>query len=142
MGLMTRAQILGAQDIGFETVDLSDVPGWGEVRIRDLSAAERDRLEASLVEERKQVGKGGKVQVSRSMRMENVRARFCAACMCDEHGATIFSAADVELLGQKSARALNRIFGRIQERNALTDEDVEGLAEDFLPDPNDVLPSD
>ena len=43
----------------------------------------------------------------------------------------IFSADDVLALGAKSARALDRIFGRVQERNGLSDKDVESLIEDF-----------
>jgi len=124
--LMGRADILGAQDIGYEDIDLSDVPGWGAVRIRDLTAAERDRLEASLVKEvRTQRG------VRREVRLDNVRAAYCAACICDESLQPIFFTDDVLALGQKSARALDRIFGRVQARNGLTDRDVESLIQNF-----------
>lgn len=69
MSLMTREQILGAQDIAFEDIDLSDIPGWGIVRIKDLSAAERDRLEAGMIRQRREPGRNGTVTV----RQEAVR---------------------------------------------------------------------
>lgn len=124
--LMSRADILGATDIGFEDIDLTEIPGWGVVRIKDLTAAERDALEAGLV---KEVKTGGKVR--REVKLDNVRAAFCAASICDEQLQPVFFPDDVLALGAKSARALDRIFGRIQERNGLTDRDVETLIENF-----------
>lgn len=125
--LMSRADILSAPDIGYEDIDLSDVPGWGVVRIKDLTAAERDALEAGLVREVRT--RGGAVR--REVRFENVRASFCAACICDEALQPVFFRDDVLALGAKSARALDRIFARVQARNGLSDGDVETLIEDF-----------
>ena len=124
--LMNRAAILQAQDIGHEDIDLSDIPGWGVVRIKDLTAAERDSLEGSLVKEVR-TGKG----VRREVKFDNVRAAYCAATICDEGLQPIFFRDDVLLLGAKSARALDRIFGRVQARNGLSDKDVETLIDDF-----------
>lgn len=141
MELMTRDQILSAQDIGHEDIDLSDVPGWGMVRIRDLSANERDRLEASLVVERKERGANGKMVTTTSANLANVRARFCAACICDEGLRPMFTEQDVKQLGAKSARALDRIFDRIKTRNGLDDKAVDELVENFSDDQSDGLPS-
>ena len=135
--LMSRADILGAQDIGYEDIDLSDIPGWGVVRIKDLTGAERDQLEGSLVKEVR-TRKG----VKREMRFDNVRAAFCAACICDEGLQPIFFTDDVLTLGKKSAKALDRIFGRVQARNGLTDEDVDTLIENFDSAQDDALPTD
>jgi hypothetical protein len=129
--LMTREQILGAQDIGWEDVDLSDIPGWGTVRIKDLSAAERDALELSLVQERVVKGPGGRTTTTRETRMDNVRATFVAAAVVDEDLRPIFSRSDLQALGGKSAKALDRLFNRVRVRNGLTAEDVEELAQDF-----------
>ena len=123
---MSRADILGAQDIEYEDIDLSDIPGWGTVRIRDLNAAERDRLEAGLVREVKT-----KRGVRREVKFDNVRAAFCAAAICDENMQSIFFHEDVLALGTKSARALDRIFERVQVRNGLSDKDVDALVDDF-----------
>ena len=134
--LMSRADILGAQDIGYEDIDLSDVRGWGVVRIKDLTAAERDALEGSLIKE-VQTRKG----VKREVRLDNVRAVYCAACICDEQLQPVFFTDDVLALGKKSARALDRIFGRIQERNGLSDKDVDALVENFDDAQDGALPT-
>lgn len=126
MPLMSRAEILNAQDIGYEDIDLSDIPGWGTVRIKDLTASQRDQLEASLVKEVKT-----KKGVRREAKLDNARATFCAAAICDEGMNQIFFREDVLALGAKSARALDRIFTRVQERNGLSDKDVDSLIEDF-----------
>lgn len=131
MALMTREQILNAQDIAFEDIDLSDIPGWGVVRIKDLSAAERDRLEASMIRQRREPGPNGVVTVRQEANLENIRARFCAACIVGEDLRPLFTEADVIALGQKSAKALDRIFDRIRARNGLTDDAVKELVENF-----------
>ena len=96
------------------------------VRIKDLTASERDPLEGGLVHEVKT-----KKGVRREMRFENVRAAFCAAAICDEELRPIFFRDDVLALGAKSAKALDRIFTRVQARNGLSNEDVETLIENF-----------
>ena len=131
MALMTREQILSAEDIAFEDIDLSDIPGWGTVRIKDLSAAERDRLEASMVRQRSQPKRGGGVTVRQETNLENIRARFCAACIVGEEMQLLFGEADVLALGRKSARALDRIFDRVRARNGLSEETVNELVENF-----------
>jgi hypothetical protein len=131
--LASREQILGVQDIGFEDIDMGDIPGWEgiTVRVKDLSAGERDRLESSLVVERQVQGKRGKAITKRETNLENVRAVFCAACIVDENMQQIFFPDDIRALGRKSARALDRIFAIIRQRNGLSDEDVEELAGNF-----------
>lgn len=131
MPLMTREQILAVQDIGFEDIDLSDIPGWGIVRVKDLSGAERDRLEASMVKQKREPKRGGGVTVRQEASLENIRARFCAACMVDEQFRLLFTEADLVALGGKSARALDRIFDRIKDRNGLNDDAVQELVENF-----------
>lgn len=141
MALMTREQILGAQDIAFEDIDLSDIPGWGTVRIKDLSAAERDRLEASMVRQQRQPKRGGGVTVRQEANLENIRARFCAACIVGEDMRPLFTEADLVVLGSKSARALDRIFDRIKDRNGLNDEAVQEFVENFETGQTDDSPT-
>jgi hypothetical protein len=141
MALMTREQILGAVDIAFEDIDLSDIPGWGTVRIKDLSAAERDRLEAGMVRQQRQPKRGGGVVMRQETNLENIRARFCAAAMVGEDMRLLFTEADILALGQKSARALDRIFDRVRARNGLTEEAVNELVENFDSGQTDDSPS-
>lgn len=115
--LLSRDHILNAADGQSERVM---VPEWGgEVIVRALTGAERDAFEAALTERR-----GRRVE----MRLENVRARLVAMCAIDEQGDALFYPSDVELLGQKSAAALQRVFEVCQRLSGLTDQDVEELA--------------
>ena len=141
MALMTREQILGAQDIAFEDIDLSDIPGWGTVRIKDLSAAERDRLEAGMVRQKREPKRGSGVTVRQEANLENIRARFCAPCIVGEDMRPLFTEADLVVLGGKSARALDRIFDRIKDRNGLNDEAVQELVENFETGQTDDSPT-
>lgn len=135
MVLMSKAAILNAPDIEFEDLDLSHIPGWGTVRIKDLTAGERDKLEQSIVVER--VEKVGGKRVTKQGLRENVRATFCAACIVDEQLEPLFGKDDIAALGQKSARALDAIFAAIRKRNGIGDEDLnelEGNSEPSQPD--------
>ncbi len=136
--LMSRAAILAAVDIGFEIIDLSDIPGWGEVRIKDWTAAERDAFEASLsVTTTDERGKP-----KQTVDLANIRAAACAASLVDEDGALLFTKADVEALGAKSARALDRIFSRVRDRNGMSDRDIEDMMGNFKPGQSGDSPSD
>ena len=130
MPLMTRDQILGAPKTGYEEVDLSDIPGWGTVRIKDMTAGERDRIEQSCTVERLVTVKG-KRKLKKDFSFEGIRAKFVAACVVDENGAPLFSEADVKALNTLNAKALDRIFTAIKDRNGLNDEDLEVFAENF-----------
>ena len=131
MALMTRDQILGTPKTGYGEVDLSDIPGWGTVRIKDLTANERDRIEQSCAVERLVLGKGGKHKIKKDFTLEGIRAKFVAACVVDESGAPIFSEADVKALGNLNAKAVDRIFTTIQDRNGLREDDLDVFVENF-----------
>lgn len=116
MAILSRAAILAAPDAMTETVA---VPEWGgEVVVKSLSGAERDQFEASvLIEGRKRT----RVDV------RNLRAKLVSLAVVDEAGQLVFSESDVEALGQKSARALQRVFEVAQRLSGLADEDIEEL---------------
>jgi len=115
---LTRDDILGINDLPYEDVL---IPEWGNryVRVRALTGAERDAFEQSIVEQR------GK---STRMNLKNIRAKLVALTVVDEDGKRVFSDEDAELLGRKSAVALNRIFEVAQRLSGLRPEDVEELA--------------
>ncbi len=116
--LLSKEQILAAEDLPKKRVNC---PEWGEgawVFVRTLSAAERDRFEAGSVE---------LAEESPAARLANIRARFCALCICDEAGQPLFTPADAEALGKKSARALDRIFAVAQRLNGMRKQDLEEL---------------
>lgn len=119
---LDRDEILGYNDIKTEVVP---VPEWGAkaaVRLKVLSAAERDAFEASTVSH-----KGGKTKPN----LANLRARLVARCMVDAKGERVFESGDVARLGNKSSKALDRLFAKCQEINGFSDKDVEDLTEDF-----------
>jgi len=136
MAYLTREQILGADDIAREDVP---VPEWGGVVcVQAWDAERRDRFEASVVE----------LQGRRaSVNTRNVRARAAAWSIVDpespkEKPRFLFSPQDVDALGEKSAKALDRVFGVVQALNGLADEDVEALAKNSSSAQGDVSRSD
>lgn len=118
-GALTRDQIMAFRSKDRETV-VVEVPEWGgAVTLRELSARERDAFEASTVD-----GHGKKMRIN----IENLRARLVAACAIDEQGQALFYPSDVELLGDLSASAVDRLFSAARELNGMTESDVEELA--------------
>lgn len=120
MGLLSREQILQAEDLVYEDVE---VPEWGgTVRVRGLTGAERDQFEASIVSLN---GRQSKVDT------RNVRAKLAALTIIDEDGKRLFTDQDVQQLGLKSAAALDRVFDVAQRLSGLSDQDIEELAENL-----------
>jgi hypothetical protein len=125
MALLTRDQILNADDL--QTKDVYVRPWGGSVRIRTMTAHERDQFEQQLF-----TNKGGKKE-----RMDDVRAYLVSMCVVDEGGNRLFSERDVKALSQKSANALDIIFGEAQKLNAVTDDDVEEIVGNSEETPGD-----
>ena len=114
--LLTKDAILQAQDSKLEKLE---VPEWGgHVFIKSMSGTERDNFEAETY-----VTKGKKVEFNR----ENFRARLLVRTLCDESGSPIFARKDIDALGAKSAKALDRCFSVSQRINGLSAEDVDEL---------------
>jgi len=121
--MLTKEQILAADDLKREVVD---VPAWGgELMVRALTGKDRDEFEQSLFD-------AGKTPRER---MRNVRARLVAITVVDEQGNLLFSEADVEKLGNKSAAALDLVFSVAQRLSGLSKEDAEALAKNSVPGP-------
>lgn len=125
--ILTRAEILAADDIPRELVE---VPEWGgSVYVRGLTAMERSEFEnlmLGLENRRIKVGKSDDVTIQMDMRV--LRVRLSALCMVDEKGNRLFGDDEVEALGRKSADALNRIFVVAQRLSGMTSDDVEDAA--------------
>jgi hypothetical protein len=109
MNLLSKESILAANDLPLECIA---VPEWGgDVMVRTMTGADRDAFEASLI------GKEG--------RMENVRARLVSLTLCDAAGTRLFNDAEVTALGNKSARALDRVFTVAQRVNGIGTDAVD-----------------
>lgn len=112
--LLTRDQILGAQDLKREQVD---VPEWGgAVLVREMTAAERISFEQDVMMS------GGVGQLP-----PDVVGRVAAWCIIDEAGRRVFTDADIEALGGKSTDAILRVFKAIMRLSAFAPEDAEEL---------------
>lgn len=115
---LTKEMILQAKDIPVEKVE---VPEWGEgayVYVKGLTGAERDKFEASIIEQR------GTLQ---RINLENARSKLCVACICDQDGKRLFSDDEINVLAGKSAIALERIFTAAQRLSGLLPNDIEKM---------------
>jgi hypothetical protein len=96
--VLTAADIIAANDRKRELVE---IPEWGgSVYVQEISAADAEAIaeNASVVE-------------------------FCAMCICDEKGKLLFSKDQVEELGKKSPKALEKVMRAITGINeALVEE--------------------
>jgi hypothetical protein len=123
--MLSREQILAAADLPREEVL---IPEWGgTVWVRTLSAAERDAFEAASVQAR------GK---DRSVNLANLRARLAVLCLVDEQGQRLFTDTDAVALGQKSAKALAKVYDVAARLNGLSADDVEELAKNSASGPS------
>lgn len=105
--MLSKSAILAAEDRSIKTVN---VPEWGgDVGIRVLSGSERALFE-SLFEERKD---------------DLFKVRFVACSLCDEKGSRLFSNDEVEVLAEKSSRAIARLFEQCWEHSMLSPQSVD-----------------
>lgn len=113
---LDKEAILASDDLPKETVA---VPEWGgDVIVRSMTGSERDSFEQAVY--------GGK-----TANLKNVRARLCALTMVDDNGERLFpsaESADLDALGKKSAKALDRVFAAAKDLNGLSEKDVDDLA--------------
>ena len=118
MPVLNRDDILDANDIQIELVS---VPEWGgDVFVKGMTGAERDRFEAGVI---------SLDSKSEKVDMRDIRAKLCSETICDEVGKKLFNQADIKALSEKSAAALQRVFEVAQRLSGITDDDVEELAE-------------
>ena len=115
---LSAEQILDSNDLAYEDVE---VPEWGgTVRVREMPGTERDKFESQFV------GKDG--ASIRAEGLEGFRARLAAATIVDEHGKQLFrSPAETKRLGEKSARALQRVCDAATRLSKMSEEDIKEL---------------
>jgi hypothetical protein len=129
--MLNRDDILKAQDLKTEIVP---VPEWGgDVIVRGMTGAERDKFEASIVQTK------GK---DRTLNMTNIRAKLAGLTVCDEQGKRLFTEADIVQLAGKSAAVLQRIFMVAQKLSGIGEQDVKELAEGLQENPLEGSVSD
>ena len=105
MQLLTADQILGADDMAFEDVD---VPQWGgTIRVRRLTATERRAFELST-----------------SRDDPDLLAVFVGFCACDAEFKPLFTHEQVKKLAEKDGAAVKQVC-KVCERLNKIGEDAE-----------------
>lgn len=131
ISILNRDLILGAHD---RVRELVAVPEWGgSVFVRSISGAERDAWELSITG-----SKTGNTQLN----LKNLRARLIVLAACDAEFRPIFNEGDVRALGDRNAKALQRVFEVAQRLAGMTKADVEELSGNSNGESNDDSISD
>lgn len=108
MPMLDKASILAAKDFRFEDVE---VPEWGgTVRLRGLSASERDSFEN---------------EATKTGELINIRSKFIATTLIDEKGNSLFTAKEAVKLGEKDAKVINNLFEIVRKLSGMADDDLE-----------------
>lgn len=120
--MLTADAIRAADDLAYETLD---VPEWGgEVRVRGLTAAERDLYDREIIK----IDKQGNTSVGR---LENLRALLVVRCLVDDKGERMFRDGDARMLGEKSSAVIGRIYDVAARLSGMREQEVEEAAADF-----------
>lgn len=106
---LTRDQILAKRlDLPREPVDVPQL--GGEVFVRVMTAAEKDRFEAD--------------HLARKDKLADFRARLVVAVACDADGLPLFTPADVPALGELSSLAIEPVVRKGLAMNGLGGNDA------------------
>lgn len=116
MKTLNRDDILKADDLTTQTINVKE---WGgAVIIRTMTGAERDYFESSLFSD-----KGA----DKTANIKNLRARLLSLCLVDGDGKRLFADKEIEMLGSKSAKVLDRLYTIAAKLNAIGAKDEEEL---------------
>jgi hypothetical protein len=114
--LLSKENILAADDLPFRDVD---VPEWGgTARVRTMTGGERDTFEASIYDT-----DGTGVKLNRS----DFRAKLLSKVLVDESGARLFTDKEIVALSGKSAKAIQRLFDVAQEINGISKAEQDAI---------------
>jgi hypothetical protein len=111
MALLGKAQIDAVVDRKWEDVP---VPEWGgEVRIMELTSADRGYLEAGTV-----VAQGSTASV-RVEALKTYRERLVAFGLVDESFNRLYSNKEIAELGKKSGKVIEMLAAKVQELSSM-----------------------
>jgi hypothetical protein len=112
--ILTKADILGADDLRKEEVAVEEWGPGAKVFVRTMTGAELNRYLNTYQ------AREGEVPS-----FENTWARLLVFCLCDEGGNRLFQDNEAAALGRKNSAALRRLFGVAERMNGQSAEDVE-----------------
>jgi hypothetical protein len=126
MGLLTKEQIKAADKKKFVDVPIKE---WGgDVRIRELSASERDMWESEgILTEVGDPDETGAQKVTAKFNPKHVRARLVVRCIVDANGKRMFADDEVAAVGSLSASTVEKLFEAAKKINAIDAKDIEEL---------------
>lgn len=132
MAILTPQQILEQKTLIVEELE---VPEWGgSVYVKMLSAKERDEFESGLMT----VNKQGQPVDNR----KGARARLVQLAVVHQDGRPYFTRHDIRTLNELPAAGLQRVFNKVNEMAAISEEDIDELVEDFDGAPDESSDSD
>ena len=129
----SRDEILQVQDIPFEDVV---VPEWNnkKVRVMGMDAKSAGKFSSSMVEVD---GKGN----VKAIALDNFMADLLVKTLVNEKGQPIFTQADIEALGKKSAKVMKRLSDIAAKLSGLNDSTPADLLKNLSGTPGDASPS-
>lgn len=111
--MLTKEQILARNDLPTEIVEIQE---WGgSVKLRGLSAGEREALEQEVT------NKQGKVET------KNLRAKLLVRSIVNENNEKIFTEADIDALNTKSSFVIDKLFLAAQRLNGMSNDAIEEM---------------
>ena len=124
--ILTRDQILNYADIVTEEVSC---PEWGgSVLVRGMTGYEREDYEREMASRRMDDG---------SLDLQGLRGRMAARTVVNEAGERIFSDDDVDVLSNKNAAPLDRIYDVVCRLSRIRTSDEAEAEEQMATDPSD-----
>jgi hypothetical protein len=134
MALLTRAQINESVDRKWEDVP---VPEWGgDVRLMELSSADRGYIEAGSV-----VAQGQNPQL-RVESLKTYREKLVAFAMVDENFNRVYTNKEMTELGVKSGAVIERLAAKVQELSGMgrfAQKEAEGNSDAAPSDSSDSV---
>lgn len=126
MRILTRAEVTAAHDL--DTLDVP-VPEWGEdvgVRMRTLTSGEKDRLEKAMFDVAVEADDKGALIERRTLNAKfNLKTALLGMSLIDESGGRLYQDDEIDTLGSKDFRVVNRLFARCLKLNKMQGEAVK-----------------
>ena len=125
--ILDKTQFAMLDDANYSTVKVPEFGEGAEIRIRSLTADQRQRLLARM----RAVNEGKMPPIP-----GGDESLACAMGMVDEKGIPLFSEADSEAIGRKHPALVTRISNAIWELSAMTKASQEDLEKNSKATPN------
>jgi len=137
MALLTKSALLSRQVLKTQKVEFEN---GDYVFVREMTGADRDNFERSIMKERK--NEKGEVKGFDQI-LENFRAKLAVVTLCDENGELLLEPKDVKTLSSSiSISRLEQIVTAASELNKISEKDKADLLKNSEAIPVDNSNSD